>query len=155
MAKPYREPIDTGTGELARRFTIVPTLSRGPQGGTSGKVVDETEIDRMLLRDAITPAEHSVLEALLKRLHKASFIGIKSPNYDARVSADPTIISDKKAASIRSVVKLFTLMDEDKKIGRTRRAALVNLVLVDQPWNETLGSIKTAVSALQGILNPR
>lgn len=142
--------VDTGTPELARRFTVVPRLSRGAMGGSmSAKVLTETEIDRLLLYDKITAMEHSILEALLKRLHRASFVGLQSPSYDAPMSSDPSIIGDRKANSIRRVTKL--MLDMDRDMGPAKRKAMVNLVLTDEPWPGDDASLKGAVLALQNI----
>lgn len=143
------EAADYGTQELARRFTVVPTFNRGPMGGLSGRVVDETEIDRLLLHDRITPEQYSILEALLRRLQRASYLGLKSPNYDARISADPTIVSAKKVAAIRSMVKLNSEMDSS--MGAPTRMALIDLVLLDREWPGDDASLHEAIARLRDI----
>lgn len=151
--KTKTEPKDFGTHEMGRRFSVVPKLSG--HNNYSGKVVDETEIDRLLLKDAITSAEHSTLEGLLRRLHKANFVGMKSPSYDAPISADPSIVGDKRAQTIRAMVKIVDKMDRNEKIGRFKRAALINLVLMDSPWPGSNESLKEAISALNVIFTAK
>ena len=148
-----KEPKDFGTTELGRRFSVVPKLTS--PNNYAGKVVDETEIDRLLLTDRITAAEHATLEGLLKRLHKANFVGLKSPSYDAPLSADPSIVGDRRAQMIRAMVRVITKMDEDKNIGRHKRVALVNMVLMDSPWPGDDASLKLAVQALDTIFSRR
>ena len=121
---------DWGTTELARRFTVVPRLS----GAYSfhGKVIDDSEMDRLLAKDAITPMEYSLLEALLKKLHKATFVGLKSPDFNGVATSDPSHMSDRKACAVMSICHIVRVMD--KLMGKANRAALINLVLLDQPW---------------------
>lgn len=121
---------DYGTDEIKRRFNVVPKLS-GPNT-MAMKVVSETEIDRMLFNDKITPTQHASLEGLMRRLHKAGFVGLKSPAYDSPIHADASAVGDRKANLIRSVVALFARLDE--KIGAKKRRALVDLVLKDIEW---------------------
>lgn len=155
-AKPLvdNDPADFGTSELGRRFSVVPKLTRGNYG-YNAKVLDETELDRLLLADRITAAEHSTLEALLKRLHKSAFVGLKSPSYDAVISADASIVADKKAQTIRSMVKIIDKMDNHAEIGRANRAALINLVLLDIPWAASDGVLKDCCKALDYIFTNR
>lgn len=159
--KKQTEPVDFGTPELGRRLSVVPRLTRGAFG-YNGMVTDETEIDRLLLQNLITAAEHSTLEALLRRLHKASFVGLKSPGYDTIISADPSIVADKKAQTIRAMVRITERMDEHKKIGRAKRTALVNLVLLDTPWpyeedakGQPTSTLKATIAALNEVFARR
>lgn len=142
-----KEPKDYGTPEISGHFKVVPKFHRD---GTHMKVVDETEIDRLLLHDRITSAEHAVLEALMNRLRKANFVGIKSPAYDAPLSIDPSAVGDRRANQIRSVVALFVGLD--RKLGQEKRKALVNLALMDVPWNGDDKSLKEAISTLSETL---
>ncbi len=115
-----KEPRDYGTPELARQFTVVPKLS-GPTI-TTMKVVDDCEIDRLLLRDEITANEHGTLEGFMRRLHKMGFVGIRSPNYESPIHADPSLVGDKRAASVRGMVRIFKRLND--RIGQSRRQAL-------------------------------
>lgn len=142
---------DYGTTELRRQFTVVPKLS-GPTTMTF-KVVDESEIDRLLMRDAIKPSQHATLEGLMRRLHKAGFIGLKSPAYDSPIHADASAVGDRKANLIRSTVMLFARLD--KKIGPPRRKALVDLVLADVPWPGDDQSLLDIISQLDDVIAGR
>lgn len=139
---------DNGTPELARRFTVVPKLTE--YNNWSVKVMDETEIDRLLLQGVITPNQHSSLEGFMRRLHKVGFVGLKSPDYSSPISADPAKVGDRKAMAIRGVVKLTARLD--KKIGPAKRRALVNLVLLDAPWkgDDLIECIRFLDDAIQG-----
>ena len=140
---------DYGTPELGKRFTIVPKLTRGLYG-YNAKVVDEHEIDRMLLRDEITGAQHSILEAFVDRLHAVGFLALRSPEYDARISGDPSIIADNRAKRLRRIVRVFMALD--RKVGHVKRRALVDLCLQERPWNGDKPSLSDAVRVLGSVL---
>ena len=128
------DAMDMGTPELARKFTVVPKLSSPTE--TSMKVLDGNEIDRLLLHDLITPAQHGTLNNLARRLHSFGFIGLKSPDYASRIHADAELVADKKAETIRGAVSLIKKMDGHPSIGRGRREKLVNMVVHDAPWGK-------------------
>jgi len=142
-----KEEKDYGTAEISDRFKVVPKFAKG---GTHLKVMDETAIDRLLLADRITSSEHAALEGLMQRLHKANFVGIKSPAYDAPLSIDPSAVGDRRANQIRAAVKLFAGLDN--RLGRERRIALVNLVLMDVDWPDTDESLKAVIRILVDLL---
>lgn len=144
-----QEPKDYGTAELARQFTVVPKLSG--INTYSAKVMDETEIDRLLLRDVITPEEHGILEMFMVKLHKMGFVGVKSPDYSSPVFADATAVGDKRAMSIRGMVRVIAALDE--RIGRKHRTSLVDLVLQDVPWPLKDEELKDSVAALRLIIS--
>lgn len=149
MKKTEREHADFGTPELAKRLTVVPKLTGG---GFSyqGKVMDENEIDRLLLNDRITSAEHSILGAFMAKLVKANFVGVRSPSYDSAMHADPATVGDRRANIVRSVVALFKRLDGD--MGRGKRVALTNLVLTDAPWPASDDDLKEAIRLLSRVL---
>jgi len=149
IKKIKREPIDMGTSELSKRLRVVPK----PIGGGmeyQGKVVDETYIDRLLLEDRINSSDHSTLEKFLHLLQKANFVGMRSPVYDAPLSADPSIVGDRRANQIRAVVSLFRRMDE--RLGKGKRIVLVNMVLIDRPWPDTDEQLRDAIDTLAKIM---
>lgn len=113
-------------------------------------MVDETEIDRLLLRDEITASEHSTLEKLLSKLSRANMGTIRSPVYEAPVSDDPSAVGDRRANQMRTVVGLIKALDN--KIGPPKRKALVNLVLTDVPWPGDKASLKDAIYHLSGFM---
>jgi hypothetical protein len=110
--------------------------------------MDESEMDRLLFHDKITANQYATLQLLLKKLMKANFVGLRSPSLEAPIQSDPSIIADKKANLIRSVNRLIEAMD--KKIGRPKRIALVNLVLLDVPWPDD--SLSETISAVEAVL---
>jgi hypothetical protein len=112
------------------RLSVVPVLS-GPRSGLHGRVVDESEADRLLLRSEITSSQHSTLMNLLKRLLKANF-NVRSPSLEPPVQSDGSTIGDRQAKLVLSLNGLFAGLDA--KIGKPKRIALVNLVLLDAPW---------------------
>ena len=154
--KPTKETLDRvskdfGTRELARRFTVVPKLA-GPNLYT-GKVIDETEIDRLLLGEVITAAEHSSLEGFMRRLVAMGFVGLRSPDYQASSRDDPSRSADRKAKKLIGMSKLFRRLDE--KIGPSRRTALVNLCLSDQPWTLGKDDLKASIARLEDAIAGR
>jgi len=100
------------------------------------KIMDGSEVDRMLMNDSITAAEHGTLMVLTRRLQKFGFMGLRSPAYDSPVHADPELVADKKATVIRGAVSLIDRMDKHPAIGKARRQKLINLVLEDVPWGK-------------------
>lgn len=145
------ETDDHGTKEIARQFTVVPKLTRG-QYGFNMKIVDETEIDRLLLKGTITAAQHSALEGLMRRLQKAGFVGVRSPDYNTTTN-DPSVVADKRANIMRSMVRLFRRMDE--KMGTGKRKAMVNLVLMDTPWPADNASLLEAIRHMEDAIAGR
>jgi len=137
-----------GNTHLAKRLKVVPV--HRSKFEYHGKVVDETEIDRLLLVDAITPSDHSILENFMRLLLKANFVGIRSPVYEAPVSADPSIVGDRRANQIRAVVSLFRKLDE--RIGKEKRMCLVNLVLLDRKWPGDGSSLGSVIETLGQLL---
>lgn len=149
MTKTTKEISDYGTNEIHRRLTIiVPKFS-----GRSAKVMDEQEIDRLLLRGWITQQQHSALEGFMRRLHKASFVGVKSPSYEAPMSADPSLISEKKAKAVRNIVGLFNTLDIH--MGYENRNRLVNLVLSDHEWPSTKENLQKTIKILEDVITGR
>lgn len=73
---------DTGPPELANHFTIKATLISQTSGNASHmRVQDQTEIDRLLLNDWITPAQYSAAESMAQDIHIAGLSGVKAMNY--------------------------------------------------------------------------
>jgi hypothetical protein len=140
---------DTGTQELARRFTVVPKLA-SPNTWTS-KVIDETEMDRLLVNDDITSAEYSILVALLKRLRR-SFGSLQSPEFTMRIVAKhPSGMADRKARSIYGVVNLIKGMD--KVMGSAKRRAMIDLVFVEVRWPYEMPDLKICIGQMQILLS--
>lgn len=137
---------DYGTPGLARHFTVIPKLSMSD--GYHGKVADDTEVDRLLLTDTIDPMQHSLLIAMFRVLKAGSFVGLRSPDFNAVSAPDPAGLAERKARAVRSVTALFTALD--RKVGRTMRCALTDLVLLDKPWPSGL-SLADGILALQDI----
>ena len=141
---------DYGTAELSKRFTIVPKLGNGSY---HGKVLDDTEIDRLLLNDVIDATEHSILEALHFRLRKASFNSLRSPDYNSTIHSDPQLIANKKLDAVASAVGLIA--DMDRTLGREKRSALIKLVTEETRWPYGNHDLRTAISSLQSIMTSR
>ena len=151
MKRKHLDVRDYGTPEIARRFRVVPKLT-GPNS-YAGRVLDDTEIDRLLSEDRIDSTEYSILEAFNQRLRKASYDALRSPDFNATVRADPSLIGDRKARAVATVIGIIGDMDKHEKIGRSKRNGLINLVSQDQPWSLGMETLHRSVGALQGILS--
>lgn len=147
--RPETQPLDMGTPQLQRRFTVVPKYS-DPTTLTA-KILDGSEVDRLLLKDAIDPVQHGTLNTLTKKMHAFGFIGLKSPSYDGAIHADPAQVSAKKAELMRGAVSLIDRMDRHPKIGRALRTRLINLALYDKPWGSDLVNLTEAVKGLDDL----
>lgn len=143
---------DHGTPEIARRFTVVPKLTRGNYAFNL-RVMNETEIDILLLKGTINANQHSTLEGFFRRLHRMGFVGVKSPSMDSPIFADPALVGDKRAASVRGMVQIFLRLD--KKIGPAQRRSLVNLVLMDVPWPWDDASLMESIKGLDDAIAGR
>lgn len=143
------QPIDMGTQELHRRFTVVPKYSDPTT--LSGKVLDGNEVDKLLLHDQIDPVQHGTLNTLHKKMHAFGFIGLKSPSYDGAVHADPAAVTAKKAELMRGAVSLMARMDRHPRIGIHLRKRLVNLVLYDTPWGWDYDKLHDACRGLDDV----
>lgn len=142
-------PDDYGTTEITHQYLVIPRLTRGSYGYNS-KVMDETEIDRLLLKDIINASQHASLERFLKELMEAGFIGVRSPNYEAPVQSDASSSGDRKANIIRKSVAVMKRLE--RKVGKGRRSALVNLVILDTPWPYTKESLHDCIIAVDDAL---
>jgi hypothetical protein len=147
MVSSTRQRADYGTPELARRFSVVPKLSMS--SGYNGKVIDDTEIDRLLMKDTINSMEHSLLVALFRVLRSASFVGLKSPDFNAISAPDPVGIADRKAFAVRRMASLTIVLD--RQAGRAVRCALIDLVLLDRPWPLGPALLHHGILALQNV----
>jgi hypothetical protein len=151
-----RDGMDTGAPLLHRHFTVVPRLVN-PTTMTM-KSIDQTEADKMLMNDTITPAEHGTLNTLAKRLREYGYDDLRSPNYDGVISSDPELVSAKKADKIRGAVALIDRMDKHPGIGRYRRKKLINLALIDAPWGNKRNQVedlKATIAAMDEIFMRR
>lgn len=127
---------------------MVPLLTRGFE--VSARVVDETEIDRLLLKGDITPSQHAALENFLAKLIKGGFVGLRSPSYDAPISADPALIADRKSEAIRDATRILSHLQ--KTIGKSQTNGLMNLVLSDRPWLFGKADLEKAVQEIERTL---
>jgi len=146
--KTRSEAKDFGTAEIARRFTVVPRYSGS---GFTAKVVDDTELDQLLYHDTITSLEHSILIALLKRLQRAEFFGVKSVDLQRETVGDPTRAADRKVQSVIGCCKLIAAMD--RTMGRAQRMALIDLLILDRQWPFAPASLHDAIATLQRLFS--
>ncbi len=148
-----RVPADYGTPELARRFSVVPKLNGAYTYGA--KVMDDTEIDRLLMKDRINPTQHSILQAFASRLEQAGYNGVKAIDYNATHHSEPHTMGDRMHVKVSRAIYLRRAMVDHEKIGRGRDQALVSLVSEDMPWPGNDASLHEAIDGLQQILTRR
>ncbi len=149
-------PMDTGTPAMHRKFSIVPKLSDATT--MAMRVLDGSEIDRLLMVDAIDTVQHATLAMLAKRLQGYGYSSLRSPDYASRIHADATAVAEKKAESLRGAVHLIGKMDAHIDIGAHRRKKLINLVLQDVPWGKLRHQIEelhACIRALDDIFTGR
>ena len=149
-----REAMDPGTPAMARHFTCVPKMI--DNNTRAMRVLDGTEIDKLLLDDVINITQHSTLNLFAQKLAGFGMLSLKSPSFEAKVQADASIVSDKKAEALRGAVKLFKRLDDT--IGPYKRKKLVNLALQDAPWGALRHQIEDlhfCIRALDDVLMRR
>lgn len=146
MKKSKENPEDMGTPEISKRYRVIPVLTRG-QFGMNAKVVDETEIDRLLLEDHINPSQHAALENFLNRLVRGGFVGLKSPSYDAPISADPAMVAARKSEAIRAASHMIGHLR--RVVGRNKTDSLMNLVLMDKKWELPIAELHSCVNLME------
>lgn len=139
MAKRKKEiptvsTIDMGTSEMARRFTIVPTYTSHTD--RASRVMDGTEVDRMLLNDQLSINQHATLNLLARKMNSFGMGSIKSPDYSGRIHSDATLIAEHKAQALRGAVHLIDKLDRHPHVGKYRRKRLINLVMEDGKWGD-------------------
>lgn len=144
-----KDAMDAGSPMMARHFTIVPKLSSPTT--MAMRVLNGSEIDKMLMDDAVTTVEHATLCTLAKKLRDFGYSDLRSPNYESPIHADASGVGDKKADTIRGAVALIGKMDD--AMGRFNRKKLINLALYDAPWGNNADALKTCIRAMDNIFN--
>ena len=103
--------------------------------GTSkvrARVLDETEIDRMLMAERITLDEHNTLESILRDLHAARMIGFRISRYEPTIpTTDPQAITDRQAMAVSKLGRLQKVLDDT--YGIKIRRMIISLLVVDLP----------------------
>jgi hypothetical protein len=161
MAKRRKETseiqaMDPGAPLLVRHFKVVPKLT--DNSTRAMRVLDGTEIDALLFRDEIDHIQHSTLTLFSRRLQSYGYMNLKSPSLEGGVSADPAIVSDKKAQALRGAVQLIDRLDRHPHIGKYRRKKLVQLATEDAAWGKLRHQIEelhSVIRALDDILMKR
>jgi len=130
MVKPIqnpREPVDTGTPELSKHYIVKPVLISQVTGrATHIKVQDQTEIDRLLLNDWITPDQYSAAETMANDIHIAGLTGIKASNYGKVIGhGNRSDITNREALRRLKIQKAVRYLD--KRVGVAVRTMLVGV----------------------------
>lgn len=149
---PQPSTIDMGTSEMARQFKIVPTYTSHTD--RASRVMDGTEVDRMLLNDQLNINQHATLNLLARKMNSYGMGSIKSPDYAGRIMSDPQLVSERKAQALRGAVHLIDKLDKHPHVGKFRRKKLINLVMEDGEWGHLrhqLEELWACVSVLDDI----
>jgi hypothetical protein len=78
-----RQTVDTGTPEIHRQFTTKPSLISQKTGrATHIKVQDQTELDRLLLNNWISPQAFQAGEAFAGDIYRAGLEQLRAANYE-------------------------------------------------------------------------
>lgn len=119
--KKKNEPVDTGPPELARHYTLKPVLQSQRTGNqTHIRIQDQTEIDRLLLNDWITPDQYSAAEAMARDIHIAGLVGLRAMDYGRVIgSATPPEITGREAWKRVKISKAIEYLD--RTAGYDRR----------------------------------
>lgn len=127
-----KHSIDTGNPEGTKHKTMVAVPAPGRPGKIHLKVVDQTELDRLLYRKQITPDQWSTGDQVYNLLYRAGMLGAsKSTLNVSGISGDPQHISDKKSDAL---VMLGVLIDHlDRACGRPTRELFLNMLILDRP----------------------
>lgn len=125
-----REPVDQGTPEISRQHKVIPQRA-GPQASAPLhlRVVDESEIDRLLLKDWINVEQHQTAETLLDDLHNAGLIGMRISNYERRMGGGDTQNITRREALRR--VKVRKALEYMEAKGGVKAGRLVLGVVMD------------------------
>lgn len=129
MKKPT---IDTGTPEGMKHKKMVAVPAPGRPGKIHLRVVDQTELDRMLDRKQITAEQWSSGDQVYRLLYKAGMLGAsKSTLNVSGTSGDPQHISDKKSDALLMLGELINHLDVS--CGRPTRELFINMLMLDRP----------------------
>lgn len=124
--------IDTGTPEGMKHKKMVAVPAPGRPGKIHLRVVDQTELDRMLDRKQITAEQWSSGDQVYRLLYKAGMLGAsKSTLNISGTSGDPQHISDKKSDALLMLGELINHID--RSCGRPTRELFINMLMLDRP----------------------
>lgn len=110
--------------------------------------LDGTELDRLLLSDAITPEEHQVLALFQADLYKAGLVfSTKSSMEPSSTVGGGDRISDSAFMRAKRVNEQMTKLKEE--IGQANLSALVSMLQIDTRLSQKFsGVLKKAAAAL-------
>jgi hypothetical protein len=132
-----KSPIDTGTKERASHGTLRPELT-GKAYEFHVRVIDSSNIDRLLLRDLITPDEYDTLSRLHIDIVRASLHGYQASDFEPRVSGGQgQSVSEKTALARVKVNNIVRHLTEECDVY------IANLV-----YNTALGDIEPRKSQI-------
>jgi hypothetical protein len=142
-----KNTIDTGTPEGAKHKKMVAVPAPGRPGKIHVRVVDQTELDRLLDRGVISLEEWSSGDQVYRLMYKAGMLGSsKSTLNISGSSGDPQFISEKKSDSLMMVGELIAHLD--RKCGKVSRQLFVDMLVLDRPikTDEQIKRIKQVLS---------
>lgn len=133
---------DLGTTEFRRRRRVMPM---NISGVVRVRVLDSSEIDRLLCDDLITPSEHGALNDFQNDLHLASMTGPRAQNYGRPISSGHVSeMSEREALRVMRASSAIAAII--KHAGRAAYDAAVNLCIADKR-PATIQPVKDAAAA--------
>lgn len=119
---------DYGTRELRTHHTVTYELASARRGlAARARVTDQTMLDRLMIRRAISRDMHSAGEALSRHLHRCHMLGPKSVRLDGGGGRGGEPMSEAYARSMRAVSRAIEIMDIGA--GPDARSATLNACL--------------------------
>jgi hypothetical protein len=144
LTQKQKETVVLGTPEFQTKYTIVPKLRN--LWDYHAKVIDGSELDRLLIEEIVTPSQHNTLERFAAILNRAGYARYSSIDLSGSGHFDPSHAAEKKSKSMLRIVKILEYVD--KKAGKKARMDMVNMLTVDSKVQST-DHIKSVVNALE------
>lgn len=123
---------DFGPKERHEKNVIVPELA-GPKEGFRARIRDATRMDSLLMDERITADEYCTLERFTADLYRAGLMGVKTQDYQPRVTGGfgQNVSQD---AALKKIEVGDIINHLDKTCGRPIRVALIALCLDEFEW---------------------
>lgn len=142
--------IDTGTPEIHQHYQTKPALISQRTGrATHVKIQDQTELDRLLLNNWITPLHYTTGEAFAKDIYDAGLHQLRAANYERVIgSGGGYEITGREAFKRVKVQKAMRYMA--RRAGQDASRLALNVCLDDAHLDKKMatGSLHKALEAL-------
>lgn len=137
---------DLGTPERAKRNRLKAELT-GKGYAVRMRVVDGSELDKLLYSGKLSDLEHSACTAFACDCHAARLLGVKTARFEVE-SVQTRTVPERIAYAFRKVNEAIRAMDT--AVGVRPRQMFVALVLEDRAIpEEKMPQLKAAITALE------